>query len=57
MEQRLDDQYDVEGMDSLSGLISKRIGTCNIGVEAMGGGCKGQAAHLQYVSKRCRTNP
>ena len=37
MGQWLDDQYNVQGMESLSGLISKRIGTCNIGVGARGG--------------------
>ena len=39
MEQWLDDQYDVQGMDSLSGQILKRTGTgiCNIGVRARGG--------------------
>ena len=31
MEQWLGDQYDVQGMDSLSGLMSKCIGTCNTG--------------------------
>ena len=36
MEQWLGDQYDVQGMDSLSGLISKRLGTCNKGVRARG---------------------
>ena len=43
MEQWLDNQYDVQGMDFLSGLISKRVCTCNIGVGASGGGCRGQA--------------
>ena len=37
------DKYDVQEMVSLSGLISKRIVTCNIGVEARGWGCRGQA--------------
>ena len=37
MEQWLGDLYEVQGMDSLSGLISKRIGICNIGVCARGG--------------------
>ena len=43
MEQWLGNQYDVQGMDSLSGLISKRISTCNIGVGATGWGYRGQA--------------
>ena len=38
MEQWLGDHNDVQGMDSLSGLISKRIGTCNIGIGARGWG-------------------
>ena len=37
------DQYDVQGMDSLSRLISKCIGTCNIGIGARGRGYRGQA--------------
>ena len=37
MEQWLSNQYYVQGMDSLSRLISKRIGTRNIGVGARGG--------------------
>ena len=36
MEQWLGDLYDVQGMDSLSGLISKRVGTCSIGIGARG---------------------
>ena len=43
MEQWLVDQYDVQGIDSLSGLMSKHIGTCNIGVGAREWGCRGQA--------------
>ena len=36
MEQWLGDQYDIQGMGSLSGRISKRIGTCNIGLGGRG---------------------
>ena len=36
MEQWLGDQYDVQGMDSLSGLISKRVCTCDQGGGAVG---------------------
>ena len=35
MEQWLGDLYDVQGMDSLSGLLSKRIGICNIAFERL----------------------
>ena len=43
MEMWLGDHYDIQGMDTLSGLISKLIDTCNIGVGARGWGCSGQA--------------
>ena len=43
MEQWFGDQYDVQGMYSLSGLISKRISTYNIGVGAREWGCMSQA--------------
>ena len=36
IEQWLGDQYDVQGMDSLSVLNSNCIGTCNIGAGARG---------------------
>ena len=47
MEQWLGDQYAVQGMGSLSGPISKRIGTCNIGVGTLGWGCRG---HVTFCS-------
>ena len=40
MEQWFGDQYDVQEMGSLSGLISRCTGIINIGVGASGWGCR-----------------
>ena len=54
MEQWFGDQYGVQGMDSLSRLISKHLGTCNIG--ARGWGCRGQAGPPIILKMACASN-
>ena len=53
----LGDQYDIQGMDSLSGLVSKRIyvGICNI--SCLSGCCNARVLYQNYLSGRSGTNP